>query len=162
MTQLSSMEFNAEFLRGWPVAEPTAELNIKSGAGYSSSNGDLVSIQADGTIAKVAATLTDDASLAIVVRGDNDRIGTTAGHGGTTPPNIVLMGNYVVRTSNIETGAAVGSAVPVVGRAVSVSANGLWCAVDATATVKAGICTALTDVTLKDGSAGKSATIVVR
>lgn len=164
MSQLNTMEYNAEFLRGWPVAEPTLELNIKDSASYGGSgksgNGDLVVVAADGI--KLAGATTEADEVGIVARGPADRTTTAPGNGGLTTPAIVLFGNYVVRTVNIETGSTVGSAVPVKGKAVGVSANGKWAAVDATLTVKRGFCTDVQDVVLADGTSAKAATIVVK
>jgi hypothetical protein len=163
MSQVNTMEYVAEFQRGWPVAEPTLEMNLPVSASYGAAqagNGDLVVLASDGIA--IAGATTDAVEIGIVARGPRDRRTNSVGTGGTATPAIVLFGNYVVRTTNIETGATVGAAIPVKGTAVGVSANGKWAAVDGTLTVKRGFCTDVSDVFLADGTAAKSATIVVR
>ena len=124
MARLENLEYTAEFLRGWPVAEPTAEMNYPSDAAFG--NGDLVMMAADG---KVTAATDNAVCVGVVVRGSNDR-GVLGASSAMDPsvPNIVIFGNAVLRTSKVAAGNAVGAAVGVVG--------GVW---DDAATATTGI-----------------------
>lgn len=111
MTRLENLEYTAEFLRGWPVAEPTAEMNYPSDAKFG--NGDLVTMVADG---KVAAAGDNAACVGVVVRGANDRgISGAANSADPSVPNLIVFGNAVIRTSKVAAGNAVGAPVGVVG-----------------------------------------------
>lgn len=111
MARLETLEYNAEFLRGWPVAEPTAEMNYPSDAALG--NGDLVMMAAGG---KVAAATDNAACVGVVVRGANDR-GILGGPNSADPsvPNIVIFGNAIIRTNKVAAGNVVGAPVGVVG-----------------------------------------------
>jgi len=152
MAQLNTMEYKAEFQRGWPVAQPTSQLNLSEEAGYSATNGDLVVLKTDGTIEQTSGA--DAAGVGIVVRGSADYKS-----GGSPVPAIVLMGNYVVRTTNVTAGAAALN----VGQVVGSGAAGQWDAPAATPVAGStyGTIVAKATVTDVDGSAATALTIAV-
>lgn len=153
MARLNVLEYTADFVRGWPHGE-AVQMNYASDADFG--NGDLVQIAADG---KVVAAADNAPHFAVVARGKKD----TFNGGGTgtgnlyqqVVPNICILGNYVLRTSKVNsTGLAAGAPIGVVG--------GVW---DVAATAEGQIGTVLeveTGVTLPDGTTGSVAVIHVR
>jgi hypothetical protein len=152
MARLNVLEYAADFVRGWPHGE-AVQMNYSSIAGAEFGNGDLVQVGDGG----VEAAADNAAYFGVVARGVKD----TFNGGGTgtgnlykqTVPNIVILGNYVVRTSNVNaTGLAAGAAIGVVG--------GQW---DVAATASIGtVLEVESNVTLPDGTTGSVAVIHVR
>jgi hypothetical protein len=114
MARLETLEYTAEFLRGWPVAEPTAEMNYPSDTPFG--NGDLVAMLADAKVGDPLVVGTDAAPEllnGVVVRGLNDRgIAGVANPADPSVPNIVSFGNTVVRLAAEKVSSAMA---PVIG-----------------------------------------------
>lgn len=101
MARLNVLEYAAEFVRGWPHGE-AVQMNYPSATAVG--NGDIVAIAANGNV--IPSVGAEDEVIGMVARGVND----TFNGGGTgtnnlynqVVPNIVLMSNFVVRTSNVD------------------------------------------------------------
>jgi len=112
MARLNVLEYKADFIRGWPHGE-AVEMNYPTVGTPSAplGNGDIVKI-VDGGVAEVTTVAATDA-YAMIARGQGDTFeqgGTGRGNLYTqVVPNIVLLSNYVVRTSNVEEALTVGT-----------------------------------------------------
>lgn len=107
------MDYNIEVLRGWP-GEMALDRVEPIKAGVTLNNGDWVEKQADGTVDKTSATVTNTAG--VVVRGNGDSAsaayvngsiitsGTTATAATTNGRALVLWGSHISRISNYDTG----------------------------------------------------------
>lgn len=103
------MESVAEIVRGWPNEGSLERLEtIKSGSTLV--NGDVVEMQADGTVDKVSTSET--ANAGIVIRGNGDSSSVVA-----SGKALVLWSNYIVR---IKAANVVGTVTP----GVSVTGGG--------------------------------------
>ena len=124
MARLNVLEYQADFVRGWPH-DGAVEMNYPSDTAFG--NGEIVQIASGG---KVVAAVDDSVAPAIIARGSKDSA-TNGGTGNlmtTNVPNICVFSNYVVRTSTVNaTGLVAGAQVGVKG--------GVW---DAASTVKIG------------------------
>lgn len=100
------MESTVEILRGWPADGARERMEtIKSGVTLS--NGDFVAKQADGTVDKSAASVSNRVGLVISGNGDS-------ASASNTNKALVLWGNYIAKVSNYTAGAYVpGSPVTV-------------------------------------------------
>ena len=110
MARLNVLEYAADFIRGWPHGE-AVEMNYATVAGDALGNGDIVTVVSGG-VQKAAGAANE--VLGMVARGVNDTFnggGTGTGNLYTqVVPNIVLLSNFVVRTSNIDaTGLTLGA-----------------------------------------------------
>lgn len=135
------MERVAEVLRGWP-GEGALEMSMPIKAASTLVNGDIVEMQADGTVDKVGATANERVGL--VVKGNGDSSSASNAN-----KAVVLWGNYIVRVSN-----AAGTITPgvrVTGK------NGVYTA-DAGSDPIVGFCINVTPVSATDTA---SVTLVI-
>lgn len=129
MNRLSSMEYRAEFLRGWPLQDGGLDTNHASD-NSALTCGDLVLAVAGNKVKKCDAE-SGAGKVGIVVRGPADdksvRVagGIASGNGtgvvGGGNTCIVLWGHYIVRTTNV-----VGT--PSIGDELAASATGQFAA----------------------------------
>lgn len=136
MARLNTVEYAANFLRGWPMAEPTAEMNYSSGT-TAFGNGNIVKVTAAGGVVEAAAQ-NDTDTIGVIVRGADDFISQTPGTGATVWPNIVLFGNAVLETTEIGSGGT-NDVAPVPGAPVGIGIHAthgrpVWCAISGTVT----------------------------
>lgn len=109
MARLNVLEYKADFIRGWPHGE-AVEMNYPTVGVTDLGNGDIVKIVSGG-VSKAAGAAGE--VLGMVARGKTD----TFNGGGTgvnnlykqVVPNIVLLSNFVVRTSNVADALTVGA-----------------------------------------------------
>ncbi|CAL9985235.1 hypothetical protein VPHD148_0280 [Vibrio phage D148] len=128
MARLNVLEYKADFIRGWPHGE-AVEMNYPTVGSDVLGNGDIVAVVAGGVQKAVGAA---GEVLGMIARGKGD----TFEAGGTgrnnlysqVVPNIVLLSNFVVRTSNID------AAGLTVGQPAYVDATGALTATDSTTT----------------------------
>lgn len=104
-TDLNTMDYRAEFLRGWPN-DGSLELSRYSLAtGVNVQSGDLVTLNAQAQVIKVAAGA-NSAFAGIVVRGNlDDKSVAKLGD------PIILWGKYIVRTQGYSGAVVVGAGV---------------------------------------------------
>ena len=146
MARLNVLEYAADFIRGWPHGS-AVEMNYPSTSNFG--NGDIVKIAAGGNV--VQATGIAGEVVGIVARGKND----TFNQGGTgtgnlysqVVPNIVLLSNFVVRTSNVD-----DANVPTVGANVYINATGNMTSVAGTSVVIGQCLEVETGLTNADGT----------
>lgn len=129
MGRLTSMEYRAEFLRGWPLQDGGLDTNPGTDDA-TLTNGDLVLAVAGNKVKKCDAEA-GAGKVGIVVRGPADdksvRVagGVAAGQGtkvvGGGNTCIVLWGHYLVRTTNV-------TGTPAVGDELAASATGSFAA----------------------------------
>lgn len=81
------MEYTAEILRGWPADGARERVEIVT-QGATLVNGDVVSLQADGTVNKVSSTKTKRAGL--VVRGNGDAASAATARGRLQTPQAIV------------------------------------------------------------------------
>lgn len=81
------MEYTAEILRGWPADGARERVEIVT-QGATLVNGDVVTLQADGTINKVGATKTKRAGL--VIRGNGDSGSAANARGRLQTPQAIV------------------------------------------------------------------------
>ena len=96
------MDNTVDILRGWPAEGARERLEIIK-AGVTLVNGDVVEMQADGTIDKVSATASNRVGLVISGNGDSPSAANTG-------KALVLWGNYIARVSNYTAGSWVPGA----------------------------------------------------
>ena len=83
------MEFIAQVLRGWPGQQEGArEKTEQISVGATLKNGDLVTVQSDGTVAKVTSQSTRKAGL--VIRGNGDSASAANAQGNRMTPGPAL------------------------------------------------------------------------
>lgn len=109
----------ADILRGWPGDGALDQAwAIKSGSTLV--NGDVVEIQTDGTVDKVA-NASEKFAVGLVVRGNGDTSGATFGNSSSNSGKaVVLWSNYVVRIKQ----ANWNGTAPTLGAAVSAGGSG--------------------------------------
>lgn len=124
------LEWAAEVLRGWPAdgARERSEL-VKQGAVLV--NGDVVTIQPDGTVDKVGATKTRLAGL--VVRGNGDSASAANASGAFMSPQtavalsgIVAAAGSATATSSTNHGYKVGDIVVIAAATGNTTVNGTF------------------------------------
>lgn len=110
MSRLQTMDYAADFLRGWPNEGALESSVYPIAAGVDLEAGDLVGLNASGELIKVAA---ETSFAGIVVRGnldDKSVAGPTGGNLSYAPRKaIVLWGSYIVRTTKIEASVLAGA-----------------------------------------------------
>lgn len=115
------MEYTAEILRGWP-ADGARERTEIVAQGVTLVNGDVVSMQADGTVNKVGATKSKRVGL--VIRGNGDSASNANANGRfmtpqpTTAITATWSGGYLVVTHTAH-GFATGNQVTLTATAGS-------------------------------------------
>lgn len=119
MSRLRTMEYVAEFLRGWPLQDGGLDTNHASDDN-TLTNGDLVLAVAGNKVKKCDAEA-GAGKVGIVVRGPADDKsvlvagGVAAGNGtkvvGGGNTCIILWGHYIVRTTNVVGVLAIGDEV---------------------------------------------------
>lgn len=115
------MEYQAEILRGWPSDGARERVEVVS-QGASLVNGDVVAMQADGTVNKVGSTKTKRAGL--VVRGNGDSASGANSYGRYATPQAavsstaVWAGGVLTFTQNAH-GYATGNSVTITATAGS-------------------------------------------
>ncbi len=111
------MEYRAEILRGWPQ-DGARERNELVKSGSTLFNGDLVEVQADGTVALTGATKTRRAGLVVRGNGDSQSAGNSQGF---QPATVVVVsgvawaGGVATVTTTGNHGLAVGNTVALQG-----------------------------------------------
>lgn len=125
------MEYTAEILRGWPADGARERTEIVS-QGVTLVNGDVVTMQADGTVNKVGATKSKRVGL--VIRGNGDSASNANANGRFMTPQPVASitatwtGGYLVVTHTAH-GFATGNQVTIAASAGSttfVNYVGTW------------------------------------
>lgn len=89
---MAIMERVAEVVRGWP-GEGALEQDMPIKAAVTLVNGDVVEMQADGTVDKVSATANERVGLVVKGNGDSSSVSNSN-------KAVVLWGSYIVRVSN--------------------------------------------------------------
>lgn len=103
------MEYTAEVLRGWPNEGALERVEtVKSGSTLV--NGDVVEMQADGTVDKVSGT--ENFAVGLVIRGNGDSQSVVAAGNKA----LVLWSSYVVRVKAAQVTGAVVAGSPVTGK----------------------------------------------
>lgn len=104
-TDLNTMDYRAEFLRGWPNDGALELSRYKLATGVTVQSGDLVTLNSSAEVIKVAAAAAA-AFAGIVVRGDiDDKSVAKLGE------PIILWGKYIVRTQAFSGAVVVGAGV---------------------------------------------------
>lgn len=143
----------ADILRGWP-GDGALDQAWPIKAGSTVSNGDVVELQADGTIDKVA-NASEKFAVGLVVRGNGDLSGGSSTASGKA---VVLWGNYVVRIKQ----ANWNGTAPTLGAAVSAGGSGsgaTGCFRTASAAPGIGFCVGITPASSQNDA---TYTLVIR
>lgn len=146
MSRLDTMDYTADFLRGWPNEGAIESSVYRIATGVDLEAGDLVQVSDNGGVTELVLNTTESNAAGIVVRGNLDDKSVAA-----SGKAIVLWGGYVVRTTKVAAGLSVGDAVSAIG--------GVFDAATAT-TLPAQLGTVLEVGTLADAT--EYAVIVVR
>lgn len=110
------MEYRAEFLRGWQ--EGARERNELVKAGVTLFNGDLVEMQADGTVALTGSTKTARAGIVVRGNGDSQSAGNSQGFLPATVnviSSLTWSGSVATVTTTSAHGLVVGNTVAIQG-----------------------------------------------
>ena len=97
MIRLNTMDYAADFLRGWPNEGALESSGYPIAAGQTLSAGNLVVLNSSGEL--VASPASEINFAGIVVRGNSDDKSVEASGNA-----IVLWGGYIVRTTKIDAG----------------------------------------------------------
>lgn len=104
-TDLNTMDYRAEFLRGWPNDGALELSRYKLATGVTVQSGDLVTLNSSAEVIKVAASAASPFA-GIVVRGDMDDKSVAK-----LKEPIILWGKYIVRTQAFSGAVVVGAGV---------------------------------------------------
>lgn len=115
------MEYTAEILRGWPADGARERVEIVT-QGVTLVNGDVVALQADGTVNKVGSTKTKRAGL--VVRGNGDSASAANSLGRLQTPQAITSvtatwAGGLLTVTHTAHGFATGNSVNIVATAGS-------------------------------------------
>lgn len=150
MSRLDTLDYTADFLRGWPNEGAIESSIYPIASGVDLEAGDLVEVSDNGGVTELVLNTTESNAAGIVVRGNLDDKSVAA-----SGKAIVLWGGYIVRTTKIGAGLSVGDSVSAIAGVFDTATSGA-----APATLPAPLGTVLEVGTDSEGT--DYAVIVVR